>query len=102
MEDIYITTRSFGFLIHFHPFDYWRYEVEDFKKIFKDFEIIKLQKDPEAPGVFLKARKPFNYSPINLNKIGLYSILLGRRTKKYLISKIYQYQEGLRFFCLKK
>ena len=58
---IYITTRSYGFPYHSYPYDYWRYEIADMIRIFKDFEIIKLVKDREAPGVFLKARKPLNY-----------------------------------------
>ena len=48
-------------------------------RIFSDFEILKLIKDHEAPGVFLKARKPFNYSPNNLQDIALYSMILGKR-----------------------
>jgi len=80
---IYITTRSKGFPYYGYPYDFWRYEVEDMKKIFKDFEIIKLQKDPEAPGVFLKAKKPKNnIEPIDLSEISLYSIVLGKRTKE--------------------
>jgi SAM-dependent methyltransferase len=80
---IYITTRSKGFPYHGYPYDFWRYEVEDMKEIFKDFEIIKLEKDPEAHGVFLKARKPKNYTgPIDLSGICLYSIILGKRTKE--------------------
>jgi len=51
------------------------------KGIFADFEIIALKRDHEAPGVFLKARKPENYMPIDLSRIALYSVLLGRRTK---------------------
>jgi len=81
--DIYITTRSKGFPYHGYPYDFWRYEIEDMKEIFKDFEIIKLEKDPKAPGVFLKARKPKNYTgPIDLSGICLYSIVLGKRTKE--------------------
>ena len=49
------------------------------KKIFKDFEIIKLIKDHEAPGVFLKAKKISN-TLIDLSNIALYSMILGRRT----------------------
>jgi SAM-dependent methyltransferase len=77
---IYITTRSHGFPFHAYPYDFWRYEVEDMRKIFSDFEVLKLIKDHEAPGVFLKAKKPFNYSPNDLQSIALYSMILGKRT----------------------
>lgn len=79
---IYITTRSRGFPYHGFPFDFWRYEVEDMKKIFSDFEIIVLRRDHEAPGVFLKARKPKGYAPADLSDIALYSIILGKRTRE--------------------
>jgi hypothetical protein len=77
--DIYITTRSYGFPYHAYPYDFWRYEIEDMKKIFSDFEIIKLVKDHEASGVFLKAKKILNIL-IDLSNIALYSMILGRRT----------------------
>jgi SAM-dependent methyltransferase len=76
---IYITTRSYGFPYHAYPYDFWRYEIEDMKKIFSDFEIIKLVKDHEASGVFLKAKKILNIL-IDLSNIALYSMILGRRT----------------------
>jgi hypothetical protein len=41
------------------------------KKIFSDFEIIKLVKAHEAPGVFLKAKKILN-TLIDLSNIALY------------------------------
>jgi hypothetical protein len=50
------------------------------QRIFNDFEIIKLVRDHQAPGVFLKARKPLDYSPNGLQGIALYSMILGRRT----------------------
>ncbi|MEM0057158.1 MAG: hypothetical protein QXL22_04120 [Candidatus Nezhaarchaeales archaeon] len=37
--------------------------------------------DWEAPGVFIKARKPEDYKPIDLSNIAIYSMVLGRRTK---------------------
>ena len=46
-----------------------------------DFEVIALKKDHQAPGVFLKARKPENYVPADLSDIALYSMVLGRRTR---------------------
>jgi SAM-dependent methyltransferase len=76
---IYITTRSRGFPYHGYPYDYWRFETGDLIKIFRDFEIIRLERDWEAPGVFLKARKPINWRPIDLNDVALHSILLGKR-----------------------
>ena len=82
---IYITTCSKGFPHHAYPYDFWRYEIEDMKEIFKDFEIIRLQKDPEVAEVFMKAKKPKNYiKPINLSEISLYSIIIGKRTKEII------------------
>jgi SAM-dependent methyltransferase len=77
---LYITTRSYGFPYHGYPHDYWRYEIEDMYKLFSDFEILILEKDPSVPGVFLKARKPLNYEPTDLQGIALYSMILGKRT----------------------
>lgn len=75
-----ITTRSKGFGYHAYPYDFWRYEIEDFKSIFKDFTILKLDKDHvEEPGVFLKAKKPLNFQETNLESIALYSMLTERR-----------------------
>jgi hypothetical protein len=79
-EDILITTRSYGFPFHAFPYDFWRYEIEDLRRIFSDFEIIRLVRDHEFAGVFLKARKPFNYNPNDLQSIALYSMILGRKT----------------------
>ena len=77
---IYITTRSHGFQYHGYPYDFWRYDLEDMNKIFSDFTILMLEKDPECPGVFLKAIKPTNYKPNDLKSIALYSIAVGKRT----------------------
>lgn len=77
---IYITTRSFGFPHHAYPYDFWRFEIDDMKCIFSDFDIIQLSEDHEAPGIFLKCRKPCKWEPNSLDEISLYSMILGRRT----------------------
>jgi len=83
---IYITTRSYGFGYHDYPFDFWRYEIEDIKKIFSDFEIMILEKDTE-PGILLKARKPLDFKPNDLNSISLYSIVENKRVS-YIPKKL--------------
>jgi len=75
---IYITTRSKGFGYHAYPYDFWRYEIEDIKKIFSDFEILILEKDVE-PGILLKAKKPLDWKACNLNSISLYSMVENKR-----------------------
>lgn len=54
---VLLTTRSPGFPIHGHPFDYWRFTVNDIADIFADYEINDLRIDTEAPGVFVLAKK---------------------------------------------
>jgi hypothetical protein len=51
-------------------------------RIFRDFEIIRLEADWDAPGVFLKARKPMDWRSADLSGIALYSIILSRRVEK--------------------
>jgi SAM-dependent methyltransferase len=68
---IYVATRSRGFSYYAYPYDFWRYEPNDMLAIFRDFEIIRIETDWEAPGVFLKARKPVNWKPIDLSNVTL-------------------------------
>jgi hypothetical protein len=75
-----ITTRSFGFPFHCFPDDYWRYEVEDFQKIFGDLSIEALSSDPQEPGVFLRSRKPAQFVERDLQEHKLYNIHAGFRT----------------------
>ena len=72
---IVITTRSKGFGKHDFPSDYWRYEIEDMQQIFSDCIIEKLEKDPRHPGVFLRARKPYNFIEKDLSTYQLYRII---------------------------
>jgi SAM-dependent methyltransferase len=73
-----LTTRSPGFHYHAWPYDFWRYEPADIHQIFGDLEILTVEPDPEAPGVFLLARRPevfVEHTP----ELALVSILTGRR-----------------------
>jgi SAM-dependent methyltransferase len=75
-----VTTRSYGFPYHGWPQDYWRYELDDLRTIFSDFEIEAIEPDPEAPGVFMKARKPASFREADLSRHKLFSMVKQRRT----------------------
>ena len=79
---VLLTTRSHGFKYHGFPYDFWRYEQEDMKNIFSDFEIQALQGDPEMPGVLLKAKKPAHFAEKDLSEYKLYSIVTNRKMKE--------------------
>jgi SAM-dependent methyltransferase len=78
---ILVTTRSKGHRYHGYPADFWRYELSDMKKIFSDCEILKLEKDLQEPGVFMKVKRPGNLKQKNLGRIRLYSIVVNQRVK---------------------
>jgi SAM-dependent methyltransferase len=75
---IVITTRSYGFPYHGYPYDFWRYELEDIKKIFSDCVIERLERDPEK-GVFAKIVKPENFIENDLSDYELYSMIVKKR-----------------------
>ena len=80
---VYLTTCSYGFPYHGYPYDFWRYEPHDLRAMMGDFETVASEKDPNYPGVFLKARKPGDYVPtVDLSEVALYSIVAGERTTK--------------------
>ena len=88
---IIITTRSKGFGYHDHPYDFWRYEISDIKFIFSDFTIETIEKDPGAPGVFMRAKKQKRFIENKLTDYRLYSVLPDRKMyiiKSNLISAI--------------
>ncbi len=72
---ILITTRSFGYKYHPFPNDYWRFEIEDMRKIFSDCEILNLEEDAIEPGVCILVRIPESFSECGLSTIKLYSII---------------------------
>ena len=68
-----ITTRSRNFPFHAYPHDYWRFEVEDFRRIFEGWQIFAIEPDPSAPGVFVSVVKPTPVpSTTRLDAIKLY------------------------------
>jgi SAM-dependent methyltransferase len=73
-----VTTRSKGFRVHGWPWDYWRYEPEDFEVIFSDFDGRIIATDAKAPGVFIKATKSDRKQ--DLSGIALHSVVVNRRT----------------------
>jgi SAM-dependent methyltransferase len=83
-----VTTRSRGFPYHGWPYDFWRYEVEDMRRIFDDMTIDTVQSDPQNPGVFVKARMPASFFEASLEDLDLYSIVLGERRHRFSESDI--------------
>ena len=75
---LFLTTRSIGFPYHGYPHDFWRYEPEDMQAIFADFDIDTIERDTDAPGVFVIARKPTSYAE-KRPALELFSIVTGRR-----------------------
>ncbi|MDH4120880.1 MAG: methyltransferase domain-containing protein [Deltaproteobacteria bacterium] len=78
---IVLTTRSKGFKYHTYPKDYWRYEVEDMRKIFEEFDT-QIEQDPSMPGVFVKAKKKPGKKVKNLSEYALYNIVAGKRVRE--------------------
>jgi SAM-dependent methyltransferase len=76
-----LTTRSIGFPYHGYPHDFWRYQPEDLRAMFADMEIVVIEEDSVAPGVFCKARKPAAFLEADLSGIPLHSIVAGRRVR---------------------
>ena len=91
---IMITTRSYGCPYHGHPYDFWRYEIEDMNHIFSDCAIEKVDIDP-VKGVFAKIRKPQNFVINDLADHKLYSILLNQRVREIDEKDISRYTKRL-------
>lgn len=79
---IILTTVARGFYYHGYPFDYWRYELDDLKRIFSDFNIEVLQSNEERHAVFVRARKPLDWKERDLSNDELYSIVTRSRIRE--------------------
>lgn len=78
-----ITTRSRGFPYHGWPYDFWRYEVEDMRRIVGDMTIETVESDPQHPGVFVKARMPAVFVEAPLDDVDLHSVVVGERRHEF-------------------
>jgi SAM-dependent methyltransferase len=72
-----LTTRSPGFHYHGWPYDFWRYTQDDLRKIFSDLDVVAIEDDTEAPGVFLLARRPEVFNERS-DEVHLFSMITGR------------------------
>jgi SAM-dependent methyltransferase len=55
---IFLTARGPGFPLHGFPHDWHRFTLHDVRLIFADFQIDRLDADPQFSGFLLLARKP--------------------------------------------
>jgi SAM-dependent methyltransferase len=77
-----VTTRSIGFPYHAFPHDFWRFEPDDMRAIFSDFEVESVEPDPGAPGVFMTARRRPVLQETDLRDYELYSMARSGRVKE--------------------
>ena len=77
-----LTTRSWDFMYHGFPHDYWRWELDDLRVVFAGLDIAILEPDPHQPGCFLAADQPTSPEPRRVPDVSAYkvrNILDGRR-----------------------
>lgn len=66
-----LTTRSVGKAFHEYPHDYWRFDDDAMRKVFRWWHFEALEPDTQEPGVFVKAWKPDTpdeYVPVLIDK----------------------------------
>lgn len=73
-----LTTRSPGFMYHGHPWDFWRFSVDDMRGIFDDMAVT-VEDDPLEPGVFVAARRGVDFAPRDLSGVRVTSVFTNRR-----------------------
>jgi len=83
-----LTTRSYGMRYHGYPQDFWRFEDEDFQRIFADMDILALEKDTDLPGIMISARKVTGATEVALDDILIYSIVSGAKRASVLDSDL--------------
>jgi glycosyltransferase involved in cell wall biosynthesis len=68
-----VTARGPGFPYHGFPYDFWRFTVADFEKIFSDMEVRSLQQD-SAPGVLFAGVKKVETGSADLDAIEIQKV----------------------------
>jgi SAM-dependent methyltransferase len=91
-----VTTRSFGFPYHDYPGDYWRYEVDDMREIFRDLHVLSLLPDPQFPGVFLKGRKPADFHEVDVSQWNLFSVVKAERASAVDDEEVLAYAQRMK------
>jgi SAM-dependent methyltransferase len=74
------TTRSPGFEFHGYTLDFWRYDIDDIRTIFGDFDIETLEEDPDDPGCSSE-RGDQRCSTNAISPTGVYSVVRRRPTR---------------------
>ena len=99
---IFLSTRSIGYRYHGAAYgDYWRFEIEDMKFIFSDFNIIKVERDNSNNGIAIIAQKPRNYEKVSdLSNYALFSILSKKKEirvpRSHFLYRIYRLKTLIR------
>lgn len=60
---------------HLFPTDCWRFNKEDWKEIWADFEILILEQEQKGDSLFLLARKPKDWTEKDLSDIEILSVV---------------------------
>jgi SAM-dependent methyltransferase len=65
---------------HEHPFDFWRFSLEDVERLFADCDLRVIEEDTARPSlVYAKFIKPHDFREADLTEYALYSVLVGKK-----------------------
>jgi len=76
---IYIAVPGIKFHYHGYPFDWWRWTTGDFKSIFSDFAILKMDQIENI--LLFIAKKPLDFKINDISNYKVYSILRNKLMK---------------------
>jgi SAM-dependent methyltransferase len=86
-----LTTRSPGFPYHPFPFDFWRYDTLDARHIFGDLEQLRVEGDPEMPGVFVTGVRGESFVERDLTDCGVFSVLRNERVTSMTLAPLEEF-----------